>query len=159
MLAINHFGAAAMIIPLHHNQTELRLRLARTGLDRRRLADKSKVRLVIRQVSGARPYGCPENSLEALKQEKQAEQPAFVYPCLTVDEEDDLMFRFDDFLWHQVPGRYVGEVEDGDGRVLAELVFELARNSKEASWVKLFAKVILQIKHHYRELDNNVRVG
>jgi hypothetical protein len=63
-----------------------------------------------------------------------------VYNCYNVNEEGDLVFRFDAQLWQRPPGHYAGEVEDACGRVLALLDIDLGGGPDEASWVDvLFA--------------------
>lgn len=122
-----------MIIQICQNQPDLALRIAQPGCSGQQLIDYESVRMVIRAPhcpcllkSPIVRDGCwlynepirPENILPH-------ELPAIVYDAFSVNDDGEIVFKFDALLWRMPPGRYIGHVEFKNGCPIVQVDIDL----------------------------------
>jgi hypothetical protein len=125
-----------MIIKIDRYQPEIRVSVVAPGKHGGKLVDYKRIRLVI--------VSCPDKFISLVSPIYRHGTwlyvapgigdvvldagPAIVYPAFEVDNEGDLVFRFDRNLWDRRPGRYAGRIENLDGQCLGMLDIELQPN-------------------------------
>lgn len=105
------------IVKLCRHQPEIAVRLVQSGCDGGQLVDWRNVRLVIEpgkccevELTEWDLYGCwPGYTANTCR--CKPFQPALVYPAFTLDPKGRVVFRFDELMWSNPPGRYLARVE------------------------------------------------
>lgn len=105
------------IVRLSPDTPKLHIHIAEVGCDGRTLASECVIRIY--PVVCHQPTGCGCGP---------APDPIWVeYPVFEIDDDGLLVFYFDDKLWSQPSGRYIGQIVCG-GCVVVEVQIELSCN-------------------------------
>lgn len=122
------------IIKICQGQPELAVRLVQPGCNGGQLVDYENLRLVIKAPECNRLLKSPiimtgcwpgYDNLPRLGELPPHEYPALVYPAFDINENSEVVFRFDHQLLELPPGRYWGYIELNNGTVLAKLDLDL----------------------------------